>query len=280
MLRMTHEKLVQSHNMLMAIFTNSATKRQYEDDQLYSASRNMTIDDSNSKPRSYLQSEYPLVKYWTRQQWKENENTSKDASDLLESKDKPRGGTRSARGENVMMLYIEHVDGMPIDGAMAAQIREHARMVWKDFYQRGKAPEKWTDASRDVREEYLREMEGRWEVLRYCDNHWKANKVATSLYSIWYNQYHRKATKNQNDHTHEDRPLNKKARISRADSEDRIRGSLEPENQTNGGAVSEISVEDIEGADRELHSPFHLQTESATSQASSRPKPRPLKDPL
>src|SRR6266567_7643747 len=95
-------------------------------------------------------------------------------------------------------------------------------MIWKDLYQRGIAPEKWTDVFRDVHEEYLCKMEERWEVLRYCNNHWKASKLATMLYSIWYNKYHKKATKSQNNNAHEDHLPNKKARTSSTDLEDRI----------------------------------------------------------
>lgn len=236
---------MQAHNMLMAVFTERSTKRPCEDERSYLPSHATSTTSENTK--LYSQSDYPLVKYWTRQQWKDNENNNKDASDILESKDKTRGGTRSAKGENVMMLYVEHEDGTPIDGITAAQIREHARLIWKDLYHRGKAPEKWTDASREVREEYFREMEGRWEVLRYCDNHWKATKLATALYSIWYNQYHKKAAKTQGGDPHEGHP-SKKARVSSADSED----SPELEDQEN----------------------------RVTIQAPSRPKPRPLQDPL
>lgn len=266
------------------MLSNSATKRQHEEEQSYPPSHNTTIEFT--KQPLYSQTEYPHIKYWTKQQWRENENSTKDASDLLD-KEKTRGGTRSAKGENVMMLYIEHKDGTPVDGRMAAEIREHARMVWKDLYQRGKAPEKWTDAPRDVREQYFCEMEGRWEVLRYCDNHWKANKLATALYSVWYNQYHKKTIKSggQNNHAHEAPPPNKKARPSSTgtDSESRIRGSPEPENQAHGRAVSENPTEVVDGPVHELDSsPCHIQIENraTTSQASSRPRPRPLRDPL
>ena len=87
-----------------------------------------------------------------------------------------------------------------------------------------------------MREAYLSEMEARWEVLQYCDNHWKASKIVTSksFYLIWYNPYHKKAIKNQNNNAHEGRPPNKKARTSSTDSEDRIGGSPEPENQAHG----------------------------------------------
>ena len=103
--------------MLITMFTNGVTKRQYEDEQ---SSHNTTIDDT--KPVVYLQSEYPHIKYWTRQQWKENKNSTKDTSDLLDNKDKTHGGTRFAKGENVMMLYIECINGRPINSNMVAQI--------------------------------------------------------------------------------------------------------------------------------------------------------------
>ncbi len=128
-LRLTHQKLIQSNNMLIVMFTNSTTKRQYKDKQ---SSHNTTIDDT--KPVVYLQSEYPHIKYWTRQQWKENENSTKDTSDLLDNKDKMHGGIRSAKGKNIMMLYIEYINDRPINGNMAAQIWEHTRMIWKDLY--------------------------------------------------------------------------------------------------------------------------------------------------
>ena len=89
------------------MFTNGTTKRQYEDEQSYLHLHNTTMDDT--KLLVYSQSEYPHIKYWTRQQWKENENNTKDTSDLLDNKDKTHEGTRSAKGENVMMLYIEHI---------------------------------------------------------------------------------------------------------------------------------------------------------------------------
>ena len=251
----------------MELFTERATKRPCEDELSYSPSRTTNTTTESAKP--YSQSDYPHIKYWTRMQWKDNENNNKDASDILEIKDKTRGGTRSAKGENVMMLYIEHKDGTPIDGNTAAQIREHARLIWKDLFHRGIAPEKWTDASKEVRDEYFREMEERWVVLRYCENHWKTNKLATALYSIWYNQYLKKASKAHGGNAHEGHP-NKKAKISSADSED----SPEPDDQGEGRAGPENPIDD-----RGLGA--ILQTENRpTIPASSRPKPRPLRDPL
>jgi hypothetical protein len=276
-----------THEMLMEAHTKGMTKRPYQDeDNQYLPSQitsgNKLENTKKVKQEIYLRSEYPLVKYWTKQQWKDAENCNKNASDPLASKDKTCGGTQSARGENIMMLYIENFDGMPIDGAMATQIREHARIIWRDLHQRGQAPEKWTDASREVRNEYFREMEEQYEVLWYCDNHWKANKLAMTFYSIWLTRHNKKGMKSQKDNPHEGR-LNKKARTTNTDSEDKFRGSPKPDGQTTRRVVSHNPTEDIDGAEPELGPPLCcIQTENRppTSQASSRPKPRPLKDPL
>jgi hypothetical protein len=35
---------------------------------------------------------------------------------------------------NVLMMYLEDTDGKPIDGRLAAEIREFARTIWADLY--------------------------------------------------------------------------------------------------------------------------------------------------
>jgi hypothetical protein len=69
----------------------------------------------------YSASDYPKVKYWTKQQWKDVENLIKDSSEVPTG-GSPHGGARSAKGENVMMLYIEHADRQPVSGTITAKI--------------------------------------------------------------------------------------------------------------------------------------------------------------
>lgn len=42
------------------------------------------------------------------------------------------------------------------------------------------------------REEYYREMDQGFDVLRYCDNHWKPHTIATSGCSQWYHDHDKK----------------------------------------------------------------------------------------
>jgi len=110
--RITLGEIAHTNNILLKMINKGATKRAYDsEDEEYSQSlvtRGKTLE--NTKQEVYAQPDYPEVKYWTKKQWKDAENNNKDASDLLENKDKRRGATRSAMGENVMMLYIEHAN--------------------------------------------------------------------------------------------------------------------------------------------------------------------------
>jgi hypothetical protein len=44
------------------------------------------------------------------------------------------------------MTYVEDANGNPVNGNVAVQIRGTARGIWADFYRRGIAPKKWSDA--------------------------------------------------------------------------------------------------------------------------------------
>ena len=205
--RTTHEGLVEAHRVLVNAFTE-ATKRPYTD-------IHEPIVASSASPSilPLVQSDYPAIKYWSKLDWKKTENIRRDSSDL-EAKGGGRGGARSSKGKNVMMLYIENADGSPIDGALASSIREFARLIWREFHSQGIAPEKWGDAPRDVRDRYCYEMETAFVVLRYCEDHWKAHAVATAIYSQWYHVFNKK----KNPAIKEE-PARKKSKTSTNDSD-------------------------------------------------------------
>jgi hypothetical protein len=68
------------------------------------------------------------VKYWDKNTWKSVAGSRKDTSEV-QTKNGSRGGTRSSKGENVMMLCIEDANGTPIDGNTASGMRELARSI-------------------------------------------------------------------------------------------------------------------------------------------------------
>jgi hypothetical protein len=192
--RTTHEELVRTHTRLVLTFTDVQTTKMKsgDDDDSTGISFSTVLSDKASGTTPRLSPlDYPLVKYWERKVWKSVIDTRKDTSEV-QTKGGSRGGTRSSKGENVMMSYIEDSNGNPVDGNTASGIREFARTIWRSLYDRGIAPETWGQATKDVRDEYCREMESEYPVLRFCSNHWKANALATAVYSQWYRTYDRK----------------------------------------------------------------------------------------
>jgi hypothetical protein len=281
LLRSTHNKLIVTHNILMAMFSDGMAKRQHEDGRSFLPPSPPTDTTWEvSKLAMYAQSHYPMVRFWTRREWKDFKNSTDDATNL-NSKAGPHGGTRLVQHENVNMLYLEHEDSTSVDGDTASNIRVYARMIWRDLYHQGKAPKKWGKASKEARDMYFCEMENKWEILRYCNNHWKANKIATSGYLIWYHPYHKKVisdSDNKRKNKAHDKCPAKKARTISIDSEDKDTGSPKPGDHVNRAATSESDDEDTDVGSS--HRPIRLENPAMVSQSASRPKARLLKDPL
>ena len=89
---------------------------------------------SREKLPSLSQHDYSLVRYWERKVWKSFTSTRKDMSEV-QTKSGSCGGTRSSKGKNVMMLYIEDADGKSIDGNIAGGMRDFARSIWRSLYE-------------------------------------------------------------------------------------------------------------------------------------------------
>ncbi|KAH8980249.1 hypothetical protein EDB86DRAFT_3088033 [Lactarius hatsudake] len=195
-LRTSHEELTKSHKKVLDAYieaSNTLTTRNQESD--HNSTQSLGSPEAGPSTQQLMKplvrSDYPLVKFWTKLAWKIYSDTINDSSNLVPG-DNRRGRTRSAQGINVMMLYIENADGTSIDGIVAGQIRDFAHSIWHRLLLRKAAPDKWGDAPSDVREHYYYDMEVKYEVLRYCEGHWKAQAVATSIYSQWHSTFVKK----------------------------------------------------------------------------------------
>ncbi|KAH9018989.1 hypothetical protein EDB83DRAFT_2320835 [Lactarius deliciosus] len=72
------------------------------------------------------------------------------------------------------------------------QIQVFACLIWHGLLNWKAAPPKWGDAPMDVQEHYYYDMEVKFEILRYCEGHWKAQAVATLIYSQWHSTFVKK----------------------------------------------------------------------------------------
>jgi len=163
--------------------------------------------------------------------------------------------------ENVMMLYVEDANGISVRGFVASQIRKLAWSIWVGFYERGMAPKSWGYASKVVKDEYIREMEKKWPVLRYCENNWKSDAITTTFYPPWYRGYSSKEEP-KDDRRSCDGPTAKKRRTTTEEPNDT---SSPPPEMTPFEDITEPGVEP---------GPSH----SATSRL--RERPLSLRSPL
>jgi hypothetical protein len=215
--------------------------------------------------------DYPNVRFWTKQEWKVVERKIKDSSQIGATSG-PRGGTRAMEDKNVMMGFIEDENGISVGGQMAKDIREYARSIWRGFYSRGMAPKTWGMITKEAQEAYVYAMEYRYRELQYCEYNWKANYIATTIYPQWYLNFSTKTG------TSESRPATKRTKTTCADADDALITQLE--SPIDGVDTQSPPQTAMAVDDSPLNPEPEVQPCMPSSSARSRPRARPLRDPL
>jgi hypothetical protein len=153
--RLLFQKLVNSNNKLSTTVT-TYTKRPWPNDlDLDALTGNTQASHEMLPPLS--QFDFPLVKFWTREDWNVWNSARKDSSSA--DVDNTRGRPTD---------YIKEVDRMPVSAKTITRIRLFARSICIGAFECGKAPKTWGGASKELRDEYLHEMESHWGILWYC----------------------------------------------------------------------------------------------------------------
>jgi hypothetical protein len=145
------------------------------ENSLFSSSLNSYLP---SKP--LRQEDYPNIKYWYKHQW----NSSKSEV-VASSEPGGRGRSRAAQGKNVTMGFVEDIDGQPIDGHRATNIRKVTRQIWGELAASGLAPKTWSKIGINALTQFRQQVYEQFPELSYCDNHWKLDRLATDTYSQW-----------------------------------------------------------------------------------------------
>lgn len=125
------------------------------------------------------QADYPEVKFWNIQDWKQHQGAHKGVSGG------PRGNVMAAQGINVSMLYVEGPTGEIIDGFAATFIRSTAHRIFQQLMDLNMAPNTWGAVGSQAAKHYRHEMASEIPELRLCSNHWKADYLATHIYPSW-----------------------------------------------------------------------------------------------
>lgn len=97
-----------------------------------------------------------------------------------------KGGVLASQGINVAMLYVEDGLGEAIDGYAATHMRATAHRVFHQLLALGIAPLTWGTVQLAASKIYHREMVSEYPILRYCAKRWKADWLASRIYSSWY----------------------------------------------------------------------------------------------
>jgi len=144
--RLSFQKLVNLNNQLSTAVT-MYTKRPCPDDlDLDALARNTQASRKMLPPLSCF--DFPLVKFWTRDKWNAYNTARKDTS-----------STEVDNTQGRPMDYIEEVDRMPVSAKTIANIQLFMWSIWIGAFKEGKAPKIWGDASKELRDEYLYELE-------------------------------------------------------------------------------------------------------------------------
>jgi hypothetical protein len=279
--RISHEKLINNYKSLSDTICERLKRPIPRDEDLDSsvpASPLATVALSTVATTivTLSCSDYPRIRFWMQREWTTYKSSINNSSHP-EKASSPRGGSRASLGENVRLIYIDHEDGMPIDSDTAIAMRRLARSIWSSFYSCGIAPVKWGDATKEVRDEFFREMEARWPVLRYCDSNWKTNHIATLNYPQWYKEFCKKMRSGHGGQDGEQHPK-KRAKTSGATKPiDDTSDGTSPEEHTDSGSA--LMHRDLTGVE-ETESTQFVQDHQPPSVPPQRPRPRPLRDPL
>jgi hypothetical protein len=132
---------------------------------------------------SHSRDDFPEIKFWSKSDW----TTAKKDTVASFSRPGERGKTRAAKGENVAMSFIEDINGQPIDGHKATEIRKALRELWVEMDQAGLAPQTWSKVGHTILMNFRQRMYDQFPELTYCDGHWKLDRICMETYSQWAN---------------------------------------------------------------------------------------------
>jgi hypothetical protein len=136
---------------------------------------------------------YPNVQHWCGNSYKGLRKLGKNNDD--DDDDEANLEGKRLKG-SILSCYMEDENGEQIPEATRYTARGEAKAFFNLLMERGRAPPIWGDVSIDAKNELIHILESRFPFLRLCDDHWKANKIATNSYSQWYPRALKRRAKN------------------------------------------------------------------------------------
>ena len=197
--------------------------------------------------------DYPLVKFWYKRSYcKENTKRRK----LSRKNGTGRGISRASQDENVSFWFLYNADGTTVNSDVVSSLRADAKLVWTGMCEDyGPMGLPWTEVPIKHLMEFWLRLERSYPFLRLCANHYKADAVATSDYTNWYNNHVRKRRRVAKPaRARKSRPYNSPSRRGsrrRIEDEDESDDAVESDEQHSDDDYEEAKQENEDDEDED-----------------------------
>lgn len=135
------------------------------------------------------QEDYPEILFWRkRDQLDERRRRDEFAKAGLEPRRRGRKPKVNSETENVSFWFLQYADGTVLTGDEEKKIRADSKKSWRTICDKyGPIGSPWTSISPKHQLEFYIDIEAKHPNLRLCEDHYKAESIAFSDYSHWYN---------------------------------------------------------------------------------------------
>jgi hypothetical protein len=127
--------------------------------------------------------DYPKITYWRKRAHLDEKNRQKEFSKG------GRKGHKCKNGKNVAFWHFQHADGTVLEPNEVKEIQHDSKKIWWGMCKRfGPIGALWTTISPTWQLEFHIKIEAKYPILWLCENHYKADTIAFSDYSHWYDK--------------------------------------------------------------------------------------------
>ncbi|KAJ7436965.1 hypothetical protein B0H11DRAFT_2294578 [Mycena galericulata] len=147
--------------------------------------------------------DYPKAKYWQKTLWTQQIDRDRGLTSIS---DRPVTSKNS-------LLFITTEDGRSPTPDRMSQARRCTSALYFELKKENLLPGTWTQAMHSVKNRFRAVVESEIPELRLCDNHWKADKLASITFSSWCGT-HRKDTRIKSEQVSDDDIVNESSNDS------------------------------------------------------------------
>ncbi|KAJ7463091.1 hypothetical protein B0H11DRAFT_2310327 [Mycena galericulata] len=119
--------------------------------------------------------DFPKAKYWQKTLWTQQVDKDRGRTSIS---DRPVASKNS-------LLFITAQDGRSPTTERMSEARSCTSSLYFELKAENLLPTTWTQATHSVKNRFRAVVESEVPELRLCDNHWKADKLASITFSSW-----------------------------------------------------------------------------------------------